>query len=288
VLQTTDKFKLVAHANFYQSVATILLVIIAVVLHLGIAGVLTAYLIGKTVAGIMVIGYAIRQLNSKLGQGWTHAPLSLVTNWKSIWRFAFSTNLNGTVNLFARDNLRLYLAVFLPDAQIGYFKLASSLVNLVMLPIEPFIWPTYAEITRTIAQKQWQSTRKLLKQISTIGGVWTLVAGGGLVALGWWIIPFLYGSEMSPAYSCMVILLGGYVFANVLNWNRPLLLALGHPMYPLMVAAITGAIEVILLFTLLPAGNYLVSAVIFAAYLAVSVVWNAIRGLTLLKREESS
>ena len=287
VLQTTDKFKLVAHANFYQSIATTVLIVTAVVLNLGILGILTAYLIGKTVAGIMVVGYAVRQLNNKLGRGWTRAPLSHVTNWKPIWRFAFSTNLNGTINLFARDNLRLYLAIFLPDAQVGYFKLASSLVNLVMLPMEPFIWPTYAEITRTIAQRQWQVTRKLLKQVSTIGGVWTLIAGGGLVALGWWIIPFLYGSQMAPAYLCLVILLIGYVFANVFNWNRPLLLALGHPIYPLMVAAITGAIEVILIFTLLPGGDYLVGAVIFSAYLAVSVSWNAIRGLTLLKREEA-
>ncbi|HLP82136.1 MAG TPA: oligosaccharide flippase family protein, partial [Nitrosomonas sp.] len=141
VLQTTDKFKLVANANFYQSIATILFVLVAVVLQLGIVGILTAYLIGKTVAGIMVVGYAVGQLNKRLGIGWTRAPLTLITNWRSIWRFAFSTNLNGTVNLFARDNLRLYLAIFLPDAQIGYFKLASSLVNLVMLPIEPFIWP---------------------------------------------------------------------------------------------------------------------------------------------------
>ena len=125
-----------------------------------------------------------------------------------------------------------------------------TLVNLVMLPIEPFIWPTYAEITRTVAQKQWQATRKLLKQVSTIGRGWTLLAGGGLVALGWWIIPFLYGSEMAPAYPCLVILLIGYAFANVLNWNRPLLLALGQPDYPLMVAAITGAIEIILIFLL--------------------------------------
>jgi O-antigen/teichoic acid export membrane protein len=288
VLQAADKFNRVAHANFYQSIATLLFVVVAVLLQLGIVGVLAAYLIGKTVAGIMVVGYAVRQLNDKLGRGWARAPLHLVTNWKSLWRFAFSTNLNQTINLFARDNLRLYLAIFLPDAQIGYIKLASTLVNLVMLPIEPFIWPTYAEITRSIAQRQWQATRKLLKQVSTIGGAWTLLAGGGLVALGWWIIPLVWGSEMSPAYLCTVILLAGYAFANTLNWNRPLLLALGHPMYPLMVAAITGAIEVALLFTLLPSGNYLLGTAIFAAYLAVSISWNAIRGLTFLKQQEAS
>lgn len=288
VLQTTNQFKQVAHANFYQSVATTLLIIAAFVLRLGIFGILAAYLVGKTIAAILIARSAFRELNNKLGNQWIHAPLRIVKNWKSILRFAFSTNLNGTINLFARDNIRLYLAIFLPDAQIGYFKLASQLINLVMLPIEPFIAPTYAEIARTIAQRQWQNTRKLLKQVSTIGGVWTLIAGGGLIALGWWIIPFLFGSNMLPAYLCLIILLVGYSFANVMNWNRPLLLALGHPTYPLMVAAITGVIEVTLIFIFVPGSNYLVGAAIFSAYLAISISWNVLRGLSIIKREEAT
>src|SRR6185436_5299232 len=171
---------------------------------------------------------------------------------------------------------------------VGYFRLASSLINLVMLPIEPFIWPTYAEITRTIAQKQWQGTRKLLKQVSAIAGAWTLLAGGGLIALGWWLIPFLYRAESAPAYLCVLILLIGYGIANIANWNRPLLLALGHPNDPLIVAAITGAIEIILIFTLVPPGGYLIGAAIFSGYLAVSILINVLRGLTILRRKEAT
>ena len=288
VLQTTNQFKQVARANFYQSLALTVLIAAAFVLNLGILGILSAYLIGKTIAGILIGLSAYRELSKTLGPGWTRAPITSITDWTSILQFAFSTNLNGTVNLFARDNIRLYLAWFLSNAQVGYFRLASSLINLVMLPIEPFIWPTYSEITRTIAQQKWEATRKLLRQVSMIGGIWTLIAGGGLITLGWWIIPLLYGSEMAPAYAGVVILLIGYAFANILNWNRPLLLALGHPTYPLMVAAILGVVEVILIFLLVPGNNYLVGAVIFAAYLAISVTWNALRGLSILKRKEAT
>jgi O-antigen/teichoic acid export membrane protein len=288
VLQATDEFRQVARANFYQSIAVTVLIVAAFVLDLGILGVLTAYLIGKTIAGILVVVGAARQLNSRLGADWVSAPLSLVTDWKSVLQFAVSTNLNGTVNLFTRDNIRLYLAWFLSNAQVGYFKLASSLINLVMLPIEPLIWPTYAAITRTIAQGQWGATRKLLRQVSIIGAAWTLIAGGVLVALGWWIIPLLYGSEMAPAYPGVVILLIGYTFANVMNWNRPLLLALGQPNYPLMVAVVTGAAEILLLFLLLPGKSYVVGAAIFSAYLAVSISWNAVRGLTVIGRKETT
>jgi hypothetical protein len=85
-----------------------------------------------------------------------------------------------------------------------------------------------------------------------------------------------------------VVLLIGYAFANVFNWNRPLLLALGHPAYPLVVAAICGGIEVILIFLFVPGNNYLVGAAIFSAYLAVSTAWNAWRGLSILNRNEAA
>ena len=288
VLQTTDKFKRVAQVNFFQSIVTTVLILAAVLLNWGLLGILTAYLIGKTTTGVTLAFLAMREMNHKFGSNWTRAPLHLIGDWKSILRFAFNTNLNGTVNLFARDNIRLYLAIFLPDAQVGYFSLASRLINLVMLPIEPFIWPTYAEITRTIARQQWQATRQLLRQVSTIGGTWTLLAGGGLIALGPWLIPFLYRRELAPAYPCLVILLIGYGIANIMNWNRPLLLALGYPTYPLVVAAITGALEIILLFLFVPGGGYLVGAAIFSAYLAVSVLINVLRGLSILRRHEAA
>lgn len=288
VLQTSDKFKQVAQANFYQSITLTILIIAASIFGWGIAGVLTAYLIGKLIAGIWVAAAALRELKRLLGSDWMRAPLSQVHNWREVFRFALSTNVNGTVNLIARDNIPLYLALFLSDAEVGYFRLATSLINMVMLPIEPFIWPTYAEMTRTIAQRQWQATRKLLKQVSAIAGLWTILAGGGLVAIGWWFIPFVYGSEFAPVYACVLILLVGYGIANVLNWNRPLLLALGHPSYPLMVAAVTGAIEVLLIFILVPGSTYLMGAAIFSAYLAVSILWNVLRGISILNREEAT
>jgi O-antigen/teichoic acid export membrane protein len=252
-----------------------------------ILGVLIAYLIGKIIAGCMVTLCAFRGMNRQFGSGWIQVPLGLVSDWKSIRRFMLSTNINGTINLFARDNIPIYIGYFLSTTEVGYFKFALTLINLVMLPIEPFIWPTYAEITRTIAGRQWDATRTLLRQVSSIAGVWTLLTGGGLIAVGWWLIPFVFGAEYQPAYPSIVILLLGYACANVFNWNRPLLLALGKPRYPLLVAGMTGAIELALIFWLVPQGTYLTASAIFSGYLAISILWMVWRGLTLLQREEA-
>jgi O-antigen/teichoic acid export membrane protein len=247
-----------------------------------------AYLVGKTIASVIVTSSALREVNRLLGSQWLRVRLSRLSDWRSIGRFALSTNLNGTVNLLARDNIPLYIGYFRSQEEVGYFRLAVSILNLVMLPIEPFIWPTYAEITRTVAQRQWDATRKLLKQVSSIAGAWTLAAGGGLVALGWWLIPLIYGADSAPAYPAFIILLFGYGCANILNWNRPLLLALGKPTYPLLVAAVVGVVEVALIFLLVPQSNYLMGAAIFSGYLIVSIGWNVIHGVALIKRKEAA
>jgi O-antigen/teichoic acid export membrane protein len=128
----------------------------------------------------------------------------------------------------------------------------------------------------------------LLKQVSAIGAIWTLLAGGGLVAIGWWLIPFMYGADMAPAYLCFVILLIGYGVANIANWNRPLLLALGKPNYPLMVSGITGAVEIALIFLFVPSGGYLIGAAIISGYFVISIIWTALQGLSIIKREEAA
>ena len=288
VLQATDRFHRVARANFFQSITVFILILVIALWMPTILGVLLAYLVGKTVAGVMVTISALFAVHDTLGEGWVRVSLRLDSSWKPIWQFMLSTNLNGTINLFARDNTPIYIGYFLSTTEVGFFKFALTLVNLVMLPIEPFIWPTYAEITRTIAQRKWEATRKLLRQVSSIAGIWTLLTGGGLIALGWWLIPFIYGEDFLPAYPAIVILLVGYGCANVLNWNRPLLLALGRPRYPLVVSGVVGAVELILIFLLLPYGNYLTASAIVSGYLAVSILWMVWRGLTLIQREEAA
>jgi O-antigen/teichoic acid export membrane protein len=286
-LQTVQQFGRVAGANFFQSIVTFLLIFVVSIGGLGIFGILVAYLIGKTIGGLMVTGYAIRELKHNLGEGWWKIPVRTVQEWKSIGRFMVSTNLNGTINLLARDNIPLYIAYLLSSTEVGYFKFALTLINFVRLPIEPFIWPTYAEVTRTIAQRQWDATRKLLKQVSSIAGIWTLLTAGGLIALGGWLIPLIFGEKYAPAYPALVILLFGFGCANILNWNRPLLLALGRPRYPVFVAATVGAVELVLFFLLVPRSNYLVASAIFSGYLLVSVLWMVWRGLALIRHEEA-
>jgi O-antigen/teichoic acid export membrane protein len=237
ILQVNRLFKKIALVNLLQSLITAGLILVAFLNQAGMLSVLVAYLVGKTFAGLAISVLAARQLGRLLGPGWLRAPLSLLPEWRELGRFAVSTNLQGTVNLVARDSETLIVTFLRSPVEAGYFKIALSVINLVLMPIEPFIATTYAEISRTISQRYWRQTHRLLKRVSLISAAWTLAAGGFMAAFGWWLIPFLYGLEYGPAYPAFMILLAGYGFANIFHWNRPLLLALGRPDYPLKVAA---------------------------------------------------
>lgn len=298
VLQTFKRFDRISAVQLGGSILTAASIGAAFLLKGNLIHILAAYLAGKLLAGMLIVLFAARELKLNLGADWWRTPpaqgrnisfifhlSSFIPDWRGILGFALNTNLNGTVNLVVRDSAPLFLAAFATQAEVGYFKLALSLVNLVTLPIEPFIWPTYAEITETVARAQWDATKRLLCRVSAIAAAWTFSAGGALAALGWWIIPLVYGVDAAPAYPAAAILLLGYGFANIFHWNRPLLLALGRPSFPLIVAAIVGAAQIALIFVILPRFGYLGMAALMSGYLIVSIgiiVW---RGLSEINRK---
>jgi O-antigen/teichoic acid export membrane protein len=291
VLQAHKRFDNIAIINTIQSIITLVLIVLAFIFKKGVFEVLGAYLMGKAFAGVGITIMAFRQMNLSLGGAWWHTSIRQVKAWRGMLGFAVNTNLNGTVNLITRDNILLYLTALSPAAlaqdYAGYFRWGLAIINFVTLPIDPFIWPTYAEITRTIAQRQWQKTRNLLKQVSTIAVAWTLAAAAGIALLGWWLIPLVLGSNASAVYPVTLILLIGYGSANVMNWNRPLLLAFGKPAYPLLIAIAVGSIEVLLTLWLVPNGGYLAMAAILSGYLGLSISLTAWRGWREIRERES-
>ena len=120
--------------------------------------------------------------------------------------------------------------------------------------------------------------------------VWSLVAGIPALMLnealtGWFLLPLLYGEQARPAYPVLLILMVGYGFASIFQWNRPLLLALGKPGYPVLVSLVAGLAELTLIFLLVPHLGYLALAGILSTYFVVSIGVTIWRGLDEIKRQ---
>lgn len=295
VLQATHRFDRLARINLIQSIITASTISGLFLLnrwagealapHL-IQDILLAYVLGKTYVGVSVAILAVRELNSAIGSGWWRTPLGALSGKRATALFAMNTNLNGSVNLFFRDNIPLYMAALLSTTEVGYFKIAMTFILPITLILDPFIVPTYTEIARTVAAAQWDATLRLLKRISFItSGVVTAI--WGLWALtGWWLIPALYTAKARPAYPVLLILLLGYGFASIFQWNRSLLLSLGKSGYPVWVSALTGVIELALIYSLAPRYGYLMVAAILSGYFIVSIGLITLRGLREVRRRQ--
>jgi O-antigen/teichoic acid export membrane protein len=128
----------------------------------------------------------------------------------------------------------------------------------------------------------------LLRRVSGLAGLWVGLAGGGVALVGWWLIPILYGAEAAPAYPAYLILLAGYGFAGILQWNRSLLLSLGLAEVPFRITAIVGLFKTLLTFLITPLLGYLAEAALLSGYFVLSIGWIVKRGLGEMRRRAAS
>ncbi len=298
VLQVTSHFRTLALINLLQSVLVAVLIVIAALQKAGLYQVLWAYLVGKMILGLGPILMAAFWMPRAAGRGWWRAPFSLLPPWKELFQFAFSTNFSGTINLIARDSEVQWVGFFFGPLVTGYYKTALAVINLVVMPINPFISTTYPEITRAFATRQWARLRSLLRRVTLISGSWTLAVALGILLLGrqllfssWSLFGHtfhIYSAAFLPAFPALLVLLVGFGFANILFWNRPLLLAQGLASYTLKVSLWTMLAKVVLALILLPGAGYLAEAGLLSGYFVVSVGVMTWRGLSLTRQAEAA
>ena len=284
VLQVTRQFRVQAVINLGQSILTALIIMAAFFLHSGVMVVLTAYLIGKVILGIGPVVVAWRSLGEILGPGWWRASLSLLPAKRELASFALSTNLSATVNLLVRDSEVVWVAFFLNPVDVGYYKVALAIINLVSMPITPFIRTTYPELSKSVAERSWAQLRRLLGRVTLLAGGWTGITGVALVVLGPLLIQF-YGSEYLPAYPALLVLLAGFGLANVLFWNRALLLSLNQPQYAFKVMFWAGVVKIGLAFVLVPHFGFVAEAMLLSGWFIVTIGLIVWRGLRTVSKE---
>ncbi len=134
----------------------------------------------------------------------------------------------------------------------------------------------------TCRAKAWPRLRDFLRKVTTLSFAYNMLLALGLVFFGRWVL-WIYGEQYVVAYPALMALLVGFVFNYTLFWNRPLLLSLGLPEFPLKAIVLAGVIKLALAFPLVPRFGYVFEAVLLSFYYIASVgaiVW---RGLKEIK-----
>lgn len=287
VLQVRNKFRNQAALNLISNIFTAGIIVWAFYTDQGLMAVIAAYLVGKFILGLGTAVLGWQEMTAALGNGWWHTSFKHLPPWKELTGFAFSTNISSTIILLVRDNEALWIAWFLSPVEVGYAKTALAIINLVQIPITPFIATTYPEINKAVTQKDWTLVRRLLKRVTFISGSWTGLTSAGLVIFGRWLLMF-YGPEFLPAHMPMLLFLLGLGFANIFFWNRPLLLSLGLPMVPYKISLWCGLVKIGLAVLLVPRMGLSFEAILLSAFFVVSITLIITRGFREIRQRESN
>jgi O-antigen/teichoic acid export membrane protein len=295
ILQVTGKVRLRGVVNLVQTVLSLSIIGAAFLLNRGGSSlrpdlaliVLVAYLVGKSMLGLGLFTTAQVELRRVLGRGWTGVPLSILPSARELLRFAFSSNLSATAILIFRESELLWIGFFLNREAAALFKNAYTIVLFLAVPADPLILAVYPELNRLIVQKAWPRLRSFLRSVTAISLGYNALLAIALVILGRWILSF-YGSQYVAAYPALMILLVGFAFNFTLFWNRPLLLSLGLPTFPLWAILIAGLLKVVTGCFLVPRYGYTMEAALLAMYYVLSVGVMVWQGMREIARQEAA
>lgn len=287
ILQVTDKIRLQGVINLIQTIVTAAVITAAFFLHGNLAVILGAYLLGKIILGLGMFFTAQVHLHRAIQRGWWRASIRSLPDFKDMAKFAVSSNLSATAILAFRESEVLWVGFFLSSEAAGYYKVAYAIISLLSVPANPLILTVYPELNRLVVQKAWPRLRDFLRKVTTLSLAYNLLLALGLVFFGRWVL-WIYGEQYVVAYPAMMALLVGFVFNYTLFWNRPLLLSLGKPEYPLKATLVAGLVKLALAFPLVPAFGYVAEAALLSFYYISSVgaiVW---RGMNEIKVQMGS
>jgi O-antigen/teichoic acid export membrane protein len=182
----------------------------------------------------------------------------------------------------------LWVGFFFSNVEAGYFKFSLAVMNIIVLPLQPFLGTTFPEISKAVAQKSWLLLRRLLRRTSLIAAAWTGACAMGALLLGPVLLGWFKNGAYLPSLPVILLLLLGYGLANIFYWNRALLLAFGKPNTPLFITAGVGLLKTILLLWLVPGGGVLVQAGLLTAYFTITGLWIAASGLLHIRRSRQA
>jgi O-antigen/teichoic acid export membrane protein len=288
VLQVTDRIKLQGIINLTQSIIVTLIIAGAFFLNGTLTIVLIAYLIGKSIIGLGLFIAAQIQLNKALGKGWYRTPFSAMSSMRDIFRFAISSNISATIIKIFRESELIWIGLFLDTTAVGYYRVAYTITNFLAIPADPLIATTFPEINKLVVDKMWKKLKSFLRKITALSFAYNIVLGAGLVLFGHWVIAIYSGEQYLNAYPALVALTIGLVFNYILFWNRPLLLALGLPEFPIYVTLIVGLLKLGASFYLIPRYGIVAAGALLSFYYIASVGIMVWRGVDQIQQNENS
>lgn len=167
----------------------------------------------------------------------------------SLWRFVFLTNLSSTLTLTAKQFTLIVVGAFGGPAAAGMFRVAAQLAQAMVRASQTFSRAAYAELVLAITRG---SDRALLARLTLIAGAVAIAMVGIAALFGEPLLRLIATRQFAGAYWPIVILVGAAGFDLLGFAFEPAMTARGQAGAAFRLRAIATAVQVGLLFLLLP------------------------------------
>jgi O-antigen/teichoic acid export membrane protein len=165
---------------------------------------------------------------------------------------------------------------------------AYTIVSFIAIPADPLISTTFPEINRLVVQKAWARLKDFLRKVTALSFAYNVAIGLAFILFGRWLILIYSGEKFLNAYPALVALTIGLVFNYILFWNRPLLLSLGLPSFPIWTTFVVGLVKISLAFWLIPKYGIAAAGALLSFYYIASVGIMVVRGVKEIRQNENS
>lgn len=263
LLIAVDRLDIYNNAQLIARTANIVLVVIALALNGGVAGVLVTMLIAQAIISLAGLRYLIRRAGSAI------RPDSQTI--RDLLRGGFKLHFNAVGNF-----LILYIGVLIINhyrgaAETGYYQLAVQLAGVLLVVPQSAAVVLYSKIAQQGPDAAWGTHRKIL--------VWTMVSmvGVGLVAgaAAPWAIPFVMGEAFAPSVTPFTMLLLGLIGMAFAAMMAPQWIGRGLFLQVATIGLAVGSLNLIASFLLVPAyGMYGSVLSILLTYILFSIPIN--------------
>ena len=248
-----------------RSVTMLVLQIVSVVLDGGVSGAILAWCLGNTLAWLLTLWLLRFEISLHF------------TNQKSIFKDSLSYGVKGYLaNLMGFFNFRLdtfILNYFHTPVSVGLYSTGVSSAELIWnVPnsISSALFPKSAALDRQDASRltaqACRNTLFLMIVLSIIFGF-----------AGFWLIPWIFGSDFQASVIPFILLLPGIVAITVTKIINANLSGIGLPQYSAYTSAFALAVTIILDFALIQpyqiAGAAIASSISYLISALLSLYW---------------
>ena len=234
---------------------------------------LLAFALSNIAGNLYLLAMGWWQLNRQKITGVWSAPFAdLQHSEPGIWRFVIYTNIESSVKII-RDLDVFLIKIFLSAEAVGLYTMARRIAEALHMIVDSFFHAIYPEFSKMIAMRDIAALRRLVKQSSLSVGAAATILWLGFLVLGPWLVPTIFGTSFTQAYTLAVICMLGNVIWAFSQPVSPILYNLGKARDVFVITTTMATLYILTLIALTSGFGVVGASIAYAGYfLAWSII----------------